>query len=476
MPGCVLAAAIVASSRVTASPDWRVEGGRASAALVDRDADLPPGMSLSSPMLRRLAGGIDFLDGGRLGQLKRTLRGRLVKVDESPKPVAYIHALGDPGARAASDPTYTLARLADGGLVVGEGDPAELAGLAWSQVDEDRLLASGFGWVTGSHLVPTTGLKQGEPTDLAAPYACSQVTLTRSEAASRLPGKLGLRLGELSRELSSETFRIRLPEGFEADNASGLLVWISPTPDGTPPRSLWEGADELGMILIGADNSGNQRSPVDRFQLALDAVAIASSRFTIDESRVYAVGMSGGGRMASVMWCNAPDVFTGAVGIVGMFSPHSLRIEGNRIALTNDWPRSELRKQIGTHRLAGMGGPPDFNYTEMKQRTRLLGSDGYDVRFFEYEDMGHVMPEPTRFVEALRWVDEPARNERVSSEAEARELLDGVLKKLEPVATPDAESAATLVMITEIAPWTAPAWDAARLLGYTGQGDASDPE
>lgn len=457
---------------------WRLPGDRVTAALILRDADLPADRPPATAMLRRLAGVVDVAEGPRLADLKRTLRGpdATLPDDETPLAIAWIHTLGRNGAGA----THPIARTSAGDVLLGlrahtHADRETSAPQVWRQLDAGRLRAAGFHWVDSVGNTPPQHLTPGDPTKLERPYTASPITLDRSETARRLPSRNGLRLGKLTRDLTTETYHARLPAAHDPNAASGLLVWISPTPSGIPPRSLWAGADDLGLILIGADNSGNQRPPADRFQLALDAVATAADRWLIDETRVYAVGMSGGGRMASVMWCNAPDVFTGAVGIVGLFSPHVLTIEGGRLTLTNDWPHRTIRDQIAWHRLAGMGGPPDFNHDEMAERTRRLTNEGYDVRFFTYDDMAHVMPEPDRFVEVIRWVDEPYRTRRDAATEEATKLLDAYLDQhgIQPPAIP--EQFETLERITELAPWTKPAWIAADILGYPMAASVADP-
>jgi len=141
------------------------------------------------------------------------------------------------------------------------------------------------------------------------------VSLDTATLSQRLYGGRPTRVAGVSRDLARERLIARPPAGYHPDRPAGLVVWIDPTDRGAPPAVLHDVCDELNLVAVGAANSGNGRPFVDRMQLALDAAATAQARFHIHPDRVYLVGFSGGGRIASMMLACFPDLFAGAVPI-----------------------------------------------------------------------------------------------------------------------------------------------------------------
>src|SRR5690606_22754475 len=62
----------------------------------------------------------------------------------------------------------------------------------------------------------------------------------------------------LKRALGQETFSARLPKSYAPSTPAGVLVWISPSPDGRIPDIFAPICNELGLIAIGVDNNGNK--------------------------------------------------------------------------------------------------------------------------------------------------------------------------------------------------------------------------
>ena len=112
-----------------------------------------------------------------------------------------------------------------------------------------------------------------------------------------------------------------------------------------------------------------------------------------------------------------------------------------------------------------MGGPPDFNYDEMVLRQERLEADGFEqIRFFSYPDMAHQMPTPQRFLEALRWVDEPYELARKKRAADADEAMLAYLTGREDQRPTSEHDRAAVEQLIHDYPWTDPAWKALELL------------
>lgn len=272
----------------------------------------------------------------------------------------------------------------------------------------------------------------------------------------------------LTRVLGQETFRVRLPKGFEPDKPIGVLVWISPSPDGRIPEIFYPVCDELGLIAIGIDNNGNQRAITDRLQNHLDSIETLAQYCPVDRQRVYVTGMSGGGRCASILQLAFPDLFAGAVPIVGLDTYHNAPT-GNG---GQYWPRrlakpsGKYLKMLRDRRIAAITGTTDFNEPEMAVRGDLLERDGIPFRLDIIEGMSHAMPSAEQFAVALRWVDQPRREEIASSTAAAVAALSDYKLAFgdAPPTSPAARKA--LIAVIEKAPQSEPAWEAAGLLGF----------
>ncbi len=273
---------------------------------------------------------------------------------------------------------------------------------------------------------------------------------------------------KLTRTLDDEEFRVRLPRDYKPHFPAGVLVWISPTQDGRIPEIFEPALDELGFIAVGVDMNGNNRPITDRLQNHLDSIETLAQHHLIDRKRIYLTGMSGGGRCSGILQIAFPDLFAGAVPIVGMDTYHN--------APTGDpgkfWPArlgkpaARWLRILKERRIAGITGTTDFNEPEMRVRQEQLKRDGIEMRLDIVEGMGHTMPSADQFTSALQWTDEPRRDSMVSDFRQAKEILQKYLETAGDSPASTRKDRMTLIKILRLAPWTEPAWTASALLGY----------
>lgn len=263
-----------------------------------------------------------------------------------------------------------------------------------------------------------------------------------------------------ARVLSEERLWARLPAGHEARWLSGLIVWIDPMMEGKPPAALHAAADEFGLIIISPAKAGNQRPVVDRLQLALDAAATASRRWLIDPDRVYVAGLSGGGKMSSILLAAFPEVFTGAMPIVGLSWYQRLPTgePGRFWAPEFAKPEGARWKMFAARRLGVVTGPGDFNYEPIRAGVALFEKDRVSVRLFDVPGLGHEMPGPDAVREVVAWVDEPGRAARFKAEERATAAADVLPSEPEP-------RRQALRALVAAHPWTRAAWAALDELG-----------
>lgn len=449
---CFLFLGFLAAAQAFGSDDpFRINGKPPTGGIVTTTSELPSADLIESSMLRELSGVLGELSARDFLLLRRSLGGPIEDA-ELAEPYAVVHMTRS-GADPAAIGFFALdeQRVAVRSLADPDAPIFELA------------ISDTHGPITprDAPAPPTAISNESERrSELAKPYLPSPITLDRATRRARFRANYP----DLTRSLESETMQLRLPNGFDATTPTGILIWISPTDDGRPPRIFESVCDELGLICIGIDSNGNNRPLSDRLQLHLDSIETLASRYRIDRERVYLTGMSGGGRCAGILQCAFPDVFAGAVPIVGLDSYHNAPTgeRNKRWPARIGKPSPRYFKLLRERRIAAITGSVDFNEPEMRIRRDLMSKDGLQIRLDVIEGMGHTMPTSEQFADALRWVDEPRRDAIAQSRVRAQESLDA-LALSDP---DDPKTREALIEITTIAPWSDPAWEAAVMLGF----------
>lgn len=426
-----------------------------------------------APMLRALWGIRAVHDTPRELRVLKAALGRLTDAaPASVRTIAHLHLIyEDPEQSRTIVSPLVLLETPDGEQFArhaNRGDTVEINERALANLVES--------WQQAAPPKADSDHPTARPFDLPQPYTPSPITLTNKTVTDRFfRGRpYPSNWDPMDRVLSDETFNVRLPANFDPRRPAGLLVCQSPTPDGTIPPTVRPAADALGLICIGAHNAGNFRQnadrgdPADRFQLVLDAVATARATWWIDNDRLYITGLSGGGRITSMMWACFPDIFKGGVAMVGLNSPHRVPIRPGFVSPPNYIrPALKYRNLTRHQRLAGITGTEDFNEPEMVLRVKEHQNDGMAVRLWNLPGMAHVYPPEETYLEALLWIDEPVRTAREEHLEEANALLDAYTRDFGPIPPPNADARERLIDVARLAPWTEPAWTAAEYLGIT---------
>ena len=115
--------------------------------------------------------------------------------------------------------------------------------------------------------------------------------------------------------------------------------------------------------------------------------------------------------------------------------------------------------------MALVTGPKDFNYKEMLGRIRILQKEGFrKMRFFEYAELGHTLPNATQFAEALHWVDAFYQSDQNQRESKAKFEFDTYMKVRSNSTPTNSNDHDVLVKIIQDHPWTESAKQAMNLL------------
>ena len=197
-------------------------------------------------------------------------------------------------------------------------------------------------------------------------------------------------VAKLSKTLPAEkivTFRVWLSD---AKNP-GVLVFVSPTDSGEPPAGWLPLLQRKQLSWIAADGFGNQRLSAQRVLVAVMGLSLAQGSQALDRKRTYIGGMSGGGRIASMTAPRFPQMFTGALYIVG----------------ANFWMPDEaaLRKQAAANRYVFITGEKDFNRADMKRVFSRYQARGLTTLLMDLPGFAHEYPNAEQLGLAVDFLD-----------------------------------------------------------------------
>jgi predicted esterase len=177
------------------------------------------------------------------------------------------------------------------------------------------------------------------------------------------------------------------------------MVYIPARETGAPRSEYLPVFDETYMIYIAANLSGNSQNPIlRRAPLALHALENMKRLYNIDPERIYAAGLSGGGKMAVYMGLNYGDHFNGAMFIIG-----SLNVSDRaRIA-----PTGHIKHLVQTrNRYVFLTGRQDFNRDEIRRHYAAFKRFGIqNTVLIDDLSLAHRPPPEKLFLRAVRALD-----------------------------------------------------------------------
>lgn len=464
---CVVVALICSGAFAGPADVFKVNGRTPERGWVTFDETPPDPETVVSPMLARLDGVAAVLDKDALRQLRRSARG-------APK------GEGD-GER------WWVVHLESGGdqstVEIGRYGNQWVARSLTSPGDAARLRGRWFTELAAAWLAPPKHRaalpEPGRVLDFEGPYVAGAVRLDRDVMADRFGATTGdnAPLSGITRVLDEEQMWVRLPAGYDAADPAGVMVWVSPTERWRIPPAFHGVLDDLNIIACGFDRAGNFRQTrdgsthgiVDRLQLMLDALQTARSALSVDDARVYITGFSGGGRVSSILTCTFPEVFRGAVPIVGLDSYRPAEVaDGKFVPARFPKPKGARWALLERRRMWALTGSEDFNLVEMRARVEAMEKDGLQVRLHSTPGHEHGdMPKERTVREVVEWIDEPARTVRDEGWAEADRLWAAYVEEHGETLSPGEAPRAALIEITRVGPFGESAWKAAELLGYS---------
>ena len=189
------------------------------------------------------------------------------------------------------------------------------------------------------------------------------------------------------------TWKMYVPETYDADKPAGLMVYISPSRKGSLPRKWRSVINEKNLIWISANQSGNSVATSRRLLFAALGPQIASERYEIDDERIYLSGFSGGGKVASIVAIDFAHLFKGAIYICGALH----------------WERDPPKQieHIRGNRYVFLSGDNDFNLESTLNVYQDYKDAGLsNVSMIRIPGMGHSNPDAKGLRRAISFLDD----------------------------------------------------------------------
>lgn len=257
-----------------------------------------------------------------------------------------------------------------------------------------RLLRIRAFWVWSIALLIQSGIAaEAEPTGLAHPTG----EFRTSASIEELLGESSSAYASIISTTMPIDWQVYVPSSYDPAKPAGLLVYVSPTDTGEIPPGWKSLMDEYNLIWIAADDSGNRKAGIHRMVFALMATGVIERDYRVDRTRFYVSGFSGGGRVASMVAAEYPDLFRGAVYICGV----------------NYWlDKSSVEiEKVKRNRYVFLTGSEDFNLRDTKKVFRRYEKAGVPhINLMVIPHMGHRNPAAEDFGEAIAWLDDLTTN------------------------------------------------------------------
>ena len=248
---------------------------------------------------------------------------------------------------------------------------------------------------------------------LVVVFLCCDLLLSGQAVAVEQPGgssfqielSLDQLLGEQDAARYQEILSPQKPNSWEvylpnnsSDELPGVLVYVSPRQSGQIDSHWRSVMDRQNLIYIAANNSGNRKPVNRRMVLALMALKALEKEHRFSANRMFVTGFSGGGRVASVLAAQYPEVFSGAIYICGV-----------------DYWKDEQTPRVGRlvkNRFVFLTGSKDFNRNETTSvYHRYLKAGADNSLLMVVPGMSHEHPDAKAMTEALQFLNGEIRVE-----------------------------------------------------------------
>lgn len=197
------------------------------------------------------------------------------------------------------------------------------------------------------------------------------------------------------------SYALYLPSYYTHEKKFPVIYAFEPAARGAYPVERFKAAAEkFGYIIVASNNSRNGLAGKELMPIINNMFDDTLARFSIDQSRVYLAGFSGGARVALAYAVATKGYVAGVIACGAGFLPDTQ-------------PTKDLPFVI-----FGTVGDEDFNYPEMKLLEEELAKLGVVHRFVTFEGT-HDWADSELCIKAIEWLELQAMktNRRTKDEA-----------------------------------------------------------
>lgn len=186
---------------------------------------------------------------------------------------------------------------------------------------------------------------------------------------------------------STQSYALYLPSNYSPEKKYPVVYLLDPHAKGALAVSKYKAlADKYNYILAGSNNSKNGNSWEETQYITSKLFADVSTRLSINTSRVYLAGFSGGARIA-----NTITMLNGAI--------------NSAICCGASAPLMNPTNVRSDYCILGIAGNSDFNYVEMK-RYHMVDIAGHNLKHFLMTfDGKHEWPDENTMDKAFWWLE-----------------------------------------------------------------------
>lgn len=190
------------------------------------------------------------------------------------------------------------------------------------------------------------------------------------------------------------SYALYLPSKYSDKSRWPVIYIFDPAARGKLAVSLFmPAAEKFGFIAVCSNNSKNGMAEAELEEVINNLFGDTETRFSIDTSRIYTAGFSGGSRVASLIALNGKFI-------------------SGVIACGAGFPNYADFKNIPSFNYFGIVGNRDMNYIEMCDLEKEMDNLGMSVELRIFNG-GHTWPSPDVLEEAIQWMELKAMNKGV---------------------------------------------------------------
>jgi predicted esterase len=181
------------------------------------------------------------------------------------------------------------------------------------------------------------------------------------------------------------SYAMYLPSGYNASTYWPVIYIFDPGARGTLAVNVFKkGAEQYGYILICSNNSrnGDWNKTIEAVVNTIDDVG---ERFSLDTSRIYTAGFSGGSRVAAYIAQTTKKI----AGVIGCGAGS---------------PATNNQNEPLSYVYMGIVGNQDMNYLEMLKYEETLTRQGVTTNIKTF-DAGHQWPDSLIIQDAFEWIE-----------------------------------------------------------------------